>query len=379
MQFPPGPMLLCAMLCAMLLTGGMACTQPSTASSRPPSAPIPPDPSRPILHPFPPGIQRGICYAHAWEHADDGGYGSEADRRTLQRLKALGVDAISLTPFAFQHARNSDAISGMTAQMRRAESDERVKASAAFAKSLGMKVLLKPHVWVGDGSWCGAITPPSWPVWMASYQAVAVHYATLAQAMHADGYLIGNELKTATSADPNGFRALIRAVRKEYTGPLSYAANWDEAGQILFWDELDAVGVNAYWPLTSHPNATDTEREAGARHVDAILSALAEKTRRPILITELGYRSVAGSDVDPHTWPEQDRDRAVDFEAQSKAYQAILSALWRRPYLRGIYFWKVISDGSWQEDGGSRGFSPLDKPAEQVLRQYYSAPPSSSP
>lgn len=78
--------------------------------------------------------------------------------------------------------------------------------------------------------------------------------------------------------------------------------------------------------------------------------------------------------VDPHTWPENDQDRQVDLEAQAKAYRAVLKAFWNKPHIKGIYFWKVISDGDWREDGGHRGFSPLGKPAETVLRQYFQKP-----
>jgi hypothetical protein len=200
---------------------------------------------------------------------------------------------------------------------------------------------------------------------------VVIHYAKLAEEIGADGYLIGNELGTATKADPEGFREFIKEARKHYKGPISYAANWDEADRVPFWDDLDAIGINAYWPLTRTKNAPEEELHQGALKVEAKLEALAKKTNRQILLTEIGFRSVIDSAVDPNTWPEHDQDRQIDFEAQAKAYRAVLKAFTGKPHIRGIYFWKVISDGVWREDGGERGFSPLDKPAEQVLRQYF--------
>jgi hypothetical protein len=281
------------------------------------------------------------------------------------------VEWVSLTPFAFQRQKNSAGISGTTANYKHAESDERIAASAKTAHELGMKVLLKPHVWVGDSSWCGAIQPPDWDAWVDSYAPVVEHYAKLATEIRADGYLLGNELGTATKARPERFRELVALARKHYEGPISYAANWDEAARIPFWDDLDAIGVNAYWPLTKNKDADEEEMYQGALKIEAHLSELASKTGRPILLTEIGFRSVAGSAVDPNTWPEHDRGRKVDFAAQERAYRAVLRAFWGRPYLRGFYFWKVISDGSWREDGGEAGFSPIDKPAGQVMRQYY--------
>jgi hypothetical protein len=355
------------LLCLLLIS----CTQPPNPAPKTSVSVTPLDASKPIVVPFPEGFHDGICYAHAWEDANDGGYGTEKDKQTLRRLKEIGVDWISLTPFAFQKKRDSEKITGTTAKMNRAESDERLRATAAFAKELGIKILLKPHVWVGDSSWCGAIQPPDWSVWMASYKDVVIHYAKLAEEIGADGYLIGNELGTATKADPEGFREFIKEARKYYKGPISYAANWDEADRVPFWDDLDAIGVNAYWPLTRAKGASEEELHQGALKIEAKLESLAKKTNRQILLTEIGFRSVIDSAVDPNTWPEHDQDRQIDFEAQAKAYRAVLKAFTGKPHIRGIYFWKVISDGNWREDGGERGFSPLDKPAEQVLRQYF--------
>jgi hypothetical protein len=350
----------------------VSCSQPQPISPKTTTtAPTPLDPQKPIVKAFAEGFHNGVCYAHAWEDANDGGYGTDKDKKTLQRLKDIGVNWISLTPFAFQRTKTSEKITGTTATMNRAESDERIKASAKFAKELGIKILLKPHVWVGDSSWCGAIRPPDWGVWMASYKDVVIHYAKLAQEIEADGYLIGNELGTATKADPEGFRAFIKEARTYYKGPISYAANWDEADRVTFWDDLDAIGINAYWPLTKTKNASEEELYQGALKVDSRLATLAQKTNRHILLTEIGYRSVIDSAVDPNTWPEHDQDRQIDYEAQSRAYRAVLKAFTNKPYIRGIYFWKVISDGEWREDGGERGFSPLDKPAEKVLREYF--------
>ena len=45
------------------------------------------------------------------------------------------------------------------------------------------------------------------------------------------------------------WRKLIARVRQHYRGPLTYAANFDQYNTVGFWDALDVVGVNAYFPL----------------------------------------------------------------------------------------------------------------------------------
>jgi hypothetical protein len=50
------------------------------------------------------------------------------------------------------------------------ESDERIAATVRDAHQLGLKVLLKPHIMVNDGSWSAGITPTDWQAWSRSYQ-----------------------------------------------------------------------------------------------------------------------------------------------------------------------------------------------------------------
>src|SRR5579859_4021637 len=101
--------------------------------------------------PSPPPIQRGVCYAHTWRGGGRDGYGSEASGRTLERLHAMGVDAISLTPFGFMASLSSTEV--LVLQPASGESDERLAHEAARAHGLGMKVVLKPHLWIRGGAW----------------------------------------------------------------------------------------------------------------------------------------------------------------------------------------------------------------------------------
>ena len=47
---------------------------------------------------------------------------------------------------------------------------------------------------------------------------------------------------------------LIEKVRTVYSGKLTYAANYDNYQDVGFWNHLDFIGINAYFPLR---NPTD--------------------------------------------------------------------------------------------------------------------------
>lgn len=107
--------------------------------------------------------------------------------------------------------------------------------------------------------------------------------------------------------------ALIEALRGVYTGRLTYAANFDQYREVGFWSHLDAIGINAYFPLRPPPGepppsrvALAAELEAGWRRVlEQIAAFRAERGLGdlPVLFTELGYTARRGSTIEP--WASQ--------------------------------------------------------------------------
>src|SRR6185312_11041620 len=183
-------------------------------------------------HPF----QRGICYAHAWSRDGDVGYGSAVSQKTLARLHRLGVEWISLTPFGFMESTSAVEIRAASAHGA-GETDERMRLEVMHAHALGMKVALKPHLWIRRGEWQGNLvfaSDDAWRKWFASYRSFILRYAALAERDHYDMLVLGTELKSATACDPECWRALIAELRAAYHGPLTYAANWDEAEKVPF-------------------------------------------------------------------------------------------------------------------------------------------------
>ena len=57
---------------------------------------------------------------------------------------------------------------------------------------------------------------------------------------------------------PDDWRRLISKFRELCPGPLTYAVNWwGDYDVVEFWDELDYIGINAFFPLTLEEEATD--------------------------------------------------------------------------------------------------------------------------
>jgi hypothetical protein len=286
-------------------------------------------------------------------------------------------------PFGFLPSLDGDTIRlpddsrGAGGVLRRSagESDARIRNQIADAHALGIKVLLKPHLWIGRGAWCGEInpgTPERWTRFFASHERFLLHYAELAQAAGADMMTVGVELCSTTAQYADKWRELIAKTRTLYKGPLVYAANWDEVSRVSFWDALDFVGVQFYAPLADGPESTQPAMTQRLRsHLDAI-EHVARRVRRSVLFTEVGYKSIRGTAVQPHLWPEHLPSGTVtaDGAAQAEVYKVFFDGIRQRDWVAGVYIWKWFSNPESQEEDAT-GFSPRGKPAEAVLRAAF--------
>lgn len=320
-----------------------------------------------------PGTHRGFNLAHL--HRRGRGYGSEASRAQLSRLRDIGVTHIALTPFGYVSSVRDVGIrwgGDLDPTLR----DEDLLAEAAAARSLGLKVTLKPHIW-SRAFWTAGksrqdIDPRpddgGWDAWFAAYTSFAVHYAKLAAQMDAALYVVGLEYLRATTGNPGAWADVAAACRAHYGGALTYAANWwEEAERFADWGAFDLIGVNAYAPLADQKHADPTEADLAAAWAPHLRTygGLAKRFGKDVLFTEAGLPGVHGAAARP--WDaglSGDPDPAL----QARAYAALLSAAGPQPWFRGVYWWKWFTDDTTRERDA---YCPMGQPAEDVLRRWW--------
>ena len=129
-----------------------------------------------------------------------------------------------------------------------------------------------------------------------------------------------------------------------------------------FWDALDLVGVDSYFPVADRNDAGRLEMLAGWQPWLDRLERLHRQTGKPILLTEIGYRSVDGAGKEPFTFGS---GAGVDVGEQADLYWAALEATGRETWIEGVWWWNWLADGT----GGAlnRDYTPSGKPAEAVL------------
>lgn len=315
-------------------------------------------------------VQRGMCLAHSWENGGEHGYGSETSAATLDELRELGVQWVSLTPFGFMGSLQSDSVEHV-GERRGGERDTQVRAEITAARERGIQTLLKPHIWVGGGEWRAELAPSDWPAWFRSYREWILIYARIAEEESVPILAIGTELRSSAHHTTE-WRTLIREIREVYSGELTYCANWDSVDGVSFWDAVDYIGVQFYPPLASAPGeSAEAMSERLHAHL-ARLEQISERFERPVLLTEVGYKATQDTAVRPYEWTERS-DSPVDEAAQALAYEILFREVANEPWIRGLYIWKWFTNPETREEG-PRGFSPRGKPAEAILRLAFRRP-----
>ncbi len=291
------------------------------------------------------------------------GYGTQAARRTFQRLKTLGVNTISI----LMEGRMSRVDSTEVVAPSRRDL-EAVRAALNDAHDLGLATILVPHVYIEDGTWRGRIDfddSDDADDWWRSYGHFMNQAATVASESGTPVLSIGVELKALSkqSVTRDRMAKLVTELRRNYSGALTYSANWDEAEDVRFWDLVDLVGVNGYYPLEPEPF-----RGAGA--VARRLTALSRRTKKDVLVVEVGYRSSPLSHLRPWEWPV-DVEPVVDDSAQAKAWAAVLTHWLDAKGVKGLCVWVIPSDPDDPASEPRHGFNPLNKPAAHVIARAF--------
>ncbi|HLY32072.1 MAG TPA: hypothetical protein VKQ36_13660, partial [Ktedonobacterales bacterium] len=287
--------------------------------------------------------------------------------------------------------------------------------------------------------------------WFDSYTDFAVEYATLSQKDHLPYFIIGDSLtdvsydtdKTNAQNDSQGvtavqvpgesfpncvnigrrdceWRHVIHAIRSvsydtianhqsqtgaSYTGKLIYLANWGgapvgdattpEFEGITWWDAVDYIGIDAYFPLTANNADVDVTTLTNAWHGQGVglglskadadiysrIQAVSKKFNRPVIF-QAGYASSSGANNDPSNLTGAQPDGGQDNQEQLSDMQALLQTFNGASWWEGV-FWNGdepqsprSTQSNWPTNSNWAGDTlATSKPAGQYLNTFYQSSP----
>jgi hypothetical protein len=305
------------------------------------------------------GDIRGVSLAHL--HREGFGYGSDECRRQLEAIKSVGANWIALNDFAFMRSVTEPNI---RFGRDRSMTEQHIIRCIEDAHSLGLKVLIKPHIWshqfMNNNKWHGDIKMASeadWDQWFAQYTDYVMFHARIAQKTNAGMLCIGVEYEGTTGSQEARWRTLIQQVRTVYRGPLTYAAAYGEWPKIKWWDAVDYVGIDAYFPVASKASASEADIRAGWGHIFGFLEPFAREVKKPIIFTEIGYSASAKAALEPWAYHEVDPDPAY----QALLYRVGLEETAKRDYMAGVFVWKWFTSDQYRRMEGRDVFAMQDR------------------
>ncbi len=287
-------------------------------------------------------------------------------------INEVGANFVAIIPFAFSQPNEPAVTYGQNWQWW-GEQPGGITTMIQHARAYNLQVMLKPHVWVSGQGWPGDFkleNESDWQIWEKQYEKYILDYARLADSLKVEIFCIGTEYRIAVKDRPQYWRGLINKVSNIYSGKITYAANWDNYENVVFWEALDFIGINAYWALSDNKTPTTEELVESWQPIKKQMKSLSMQNKKPIIFTEFGYQSVDYT-ARGH-WNLDLKSLNMNMKGQANAYQAIFEVFWQEQWCAGGFLWKWFPKH--EKAGGStdKRFTPQRKLAEEVIKDIYS-------
>lgn len=288
----------------------------------------------------------------------------------LREIAETGANTVCLSPGAYQE---NAASSSLFLDQRKVPPPERVEELIRLAHRLKLRVIVMPMVLLenpGSGEWRGVIQPRQPEKWWEHYEDIILRYARIAQRAEAEVFIVGTELVKLTS-ETDRWRRLIRKVRKEYTGRVTYSANWDHYFNITWWDDLDLIGMTSYWDLVGEKKPSLDVLLASWKPIKKEILSNQKRLGRQIIFTEVGWPNQEGCAKSPWNYYGSTTPDPI---TQANCFEAFFRTWRDERAVAGVIIWE------WRNFPGMSGgpkdisYFPGGKPAMTPIRRFLSSP-----
>lgn len=278
---------------------------------------------------------------------------------------------VALMPFGFMPNATTPTVSFNKKRQWWGETAIGIKTTSTLFQKKKIKRMLKPQIWIRGGVFTGTISMPTekdWLLFEKNYEDFILHYAKLAQNENIELFCMGTELTLFVQKRPEFWKNLIAKTKQVYKGKITYAANWDSYTNATFWQEIDYIGIDAYFPLSTAKTPSVTELKQAWLKTKTALKNYSQKKQKPIIFTEFGYRSVDYSAKEP--WDSEVIGN-YNHTAQQNALTAVFETFWNEPWFAGGFLWKWFDNHADVGGNNHTGFTVQNKTTENLIKSFY--------
>ncbi|MDD4991163.1 MAG: hypothetical protein PHR83_02915 [Paludibacter sp.] len=291
----------------------------------------------------------------------------------IDSIYRVNANWVAICPFAFIY-KNSSIVEYNSSKNWWGDTEIGLRMLINRSKKQGLHVFLKPHCWLMNDVWAGSfnLSGNTRIEWEQNYCNYLLFLAQIAQSEHVELLGIGTELQVYTQLHGRFFEELISKIRNVYKGKLTYSANFEEFNHISFWNKLDYIGIDAYFPLSAKKTPSVEELQKAWKLPLLKMKQLSLKYGRKILFTEYGYRSIDYAAFKQWEFEQTPKTEKINMAAQINAYTAFYDAVWNTDFVAGGFVWKWYNNDATYIDKPNSDYTPQHKPVEKIIKRWYS-------
>lgn len=293
----------------------------------------------------------------------------------LRRISDTGATCVSIQAIYLMDTGNSCEIHRHPTS---SPTEASLRQTFREAKDNQLRILFFPTINIrGEANnakwWRGNIEPSNWDMWWENYINFNVHLASIAQKEGVEWYSIGTEM-ASTHRFPNRWQELIAKVRTVFDGKIVYSINFDSHDSFDFGEYLDVIGINTYDPIAKHTDSPSSKQVQDSWWwVINKARTLHARFDRPVMITEIGYPSIAHAHVGP--WDFR-TNKPKDLNIQKFLLEEAFKVLYNWNDGEAVFYYLYGENLNQKPIGGpeDRTYTVWGKPAEATVRTYFALP-----
>lgn len=290
-------------------------------------------------------------------------YTNYSYQTSLKEIKATGANWVCLNFKFYQDTINSTQIE---IPVDNAAFWLRLDSTIIQAKNLGFKVAILPIVLLKKAKlkeWRGKIKPANLEDWFFTYEELLGSIINNVTIDKVDLFFVGSEFSSLQKKEKYWIE-IIKSMRMQYNGLLTYSTNWDALNTVSFANHLDLLGITGYFSLSNQTNPSFKQLVKSWESVKLRVQKSLSAYEVPYFFSELGYASQDGINTDPWNYYISNE---IDLKEQKLCFEAFTKVWKKEDALKGVFFYE------WFNEGGDcdTGYSPKDKPALKIIKTWF--------
>lgn len=285
----------------------------------------------------------------------------------INKILYNGFSSIVLNPIYFQDDLKSSNI------IQHSQFDNKhLEDLIDHAESKNLEIILKPMINTYSGESRTKINPKNIDEWFNDYSRILFDLLELKNIHKVKSLIAGCELDDLLIKEPERFNNLANNLKEKFHGDLGYSITFnsdEDLRKVRLLDKLniDFIGIDFYVQM-KNKDLADTLKFYEPLYY---LNRITKYSAKPVIITELGYRSIKNSNM---MFNYRIKDE-IDANKQKQCYENFFKAIINKKNkkIKGIYFWITDNDNYIKDiffNHSLIGYSIFDKPAENTLKEF---------